>query len=85
MTVGVFDDIKDNEQKIVKIEGCEYRIREEDILAWLGHYGEVTSKLVEDCFRDESTISTTSNNRLGNYSVMMKLKKKHTPTAANMR
>jgi hypothetical protein len=71
MTVGVFDDVKENDQKVVKIEGCEYRIPEEEILAWLGLYGEVTSKLEEDCFRDTSV--TTGNNRSGNYSVMMKL------------
>ena len=29
--------------KIVKVEGCEYRISEEEIIAWLSLYGEVVS------------------------------------------
>ena len=75
LTVGVFDDIKDSEQKVVKIEGWEYRVPEEEILAWLNLYGEVNSKLVEDTFRDESATPSKGNNRSGNYSVMMKLEK----------
>ena len=35
-------------------------------------FGEVTSKLVEDTFRDESFISTNGNNKSSNYFVMMK-------------
>ena len=75
MTIGAFDNITDEEQKVVKIEGCEYRIPENKILAWLGLYGEVTSDLVEDCFRDDVATETTGNNRSGNYSIMMKLKR----------
>ena len=75
LTVGVFDDVRDEELKVVKIEGCEYRVPEEEILAWLNLYGEVTSKLVEDTFRDESANPSMGNNRSGNYSVLMKLEK----------
>lgn len=71
MTMGVFDDAKENDQKVVKIESCEHRIQEEEILAWLGLYCEGTSNLEEDCFRD--TTAMTGNNRSSNYSVMMKL------------
>lgn len=64
---------QDNGKKVVKIEGCEYCIIEDEILAWLSLYGEVKSKLKEDCFRDEN--KKNGNNRKGNYSIMMKLEK----------
>ena len=70
-TVSAFDEVRETGHKLVKIEGCEYRLAEDEIIAWLSLYGEVVSKLEEDCFRDES--ATTGNNRSGNYSVMMKL------------
>ena len=70
--VSSFDNLRDDDGlKVVKIEGCEYRIPEENILAWLSLYGETTSKLEEDRFRDES--EATGNNRTGNYSIMMRL------------
>ena len=73
-TVSAFEDFKqDNGEKVVKIEGCEYRITEEEILAWLSLYGEVTSDLKEDCFRDAN--QKTGNNRTGNYSITMRLEK----------
>ena len=71
--VSAFDNFRDDDQKVVKIEGCDYRIPEDEILAWLNLYGEVTSKLEEDCFRDATNTTTTGNNRTGNYSVTMKL------------
>ena len=73
-TVGAFENFRqDNGEKVVKIEGCEYRLTEEEILAWLSLYGEVTSELKEDCFRDAN--QKTGNNRTGNYSITMKLEK----------
>ena len=54
MTVGIFDDVKDIDLKLVKIKGCKYKIPENETLALLGLYGEVTSSLEEDCFRDAS-------------------------------
>ena len=57
----------------MKIEGCEYRVTKDEILQWLSHYGEVTSDLEEDCFREE--VVSEGNNRTGNYTVMMKLDK----------
>ena len=59
--------------KVVKIEGCEYRLAEDEILAWLSLYGETVSELKEDTFRDEN--HKTGNNRTGNYSIMMRLEK----------
>ena len=73
-TVSAFENPKvDNGERVVKIEGCEYRVTEEEILAWLSLYGEVTSDLKEDCFRDDN--QKTGNNRTGNYSIMMRLEK----------
>ena len=72
ISVGPFDDTKPNDgTKVVKIEGCEYRITKEEIIAWLTLYGEPTSNLEEDCFRDAE--ESGGNNRTGNYSIMMKL------------
>ena len=72
MMISSLDNVKpDDGAKIVKIEGCEYRVNQDEILQWLSHYGEITSSLEEDCFRDDHENSGT--NRTGNYSVMMKL------------
>ena len=71
MAVSAFDNFDVDDQKVVKIKGCNYQILENQILEWLSLYGEVTSKLEEDCFRDSEM--TTGNNRTGNYSVTMKL------------
>ena len=39
-TTGPFDNIKPSDgAKIVRIEGCEYRVPEDEILAWLNLYG----------------------------------------------
>ena len=32
----------------VKIEGCEYRLEEKQIVDWLTHFGEVKSEILED-------------------------------------
>ena len=72
MMVSSFDNApKDDGQKVVKIEGCEYRVTKDEILQWLSFYGEVTSNLEEDVFKDEFV--SDGNNRTGNYTVMMKL------------
>ena len=36
--------------KIGKVEGCEYRIGEEEIVTWLSLYGEVVSEVEEDFY-----------------------------------
>ena len=72
--VSSFDNVaREDGVKVVKIEGCEYRVTKDEILQWLSHYGEVTSELEEDCFREET--ESQGNNRTGNYTVMMKLEK----------
>ena len=70
--ISSFDNApKDDGKKVVKIEGCEYRVTKDEILQWLSYYGEVTSDLEEDVFKDEFAVD--GNNRTGNYTVMMKL------------
>ena len=60
----------------VKIEGCEYRLEEKQILDWLSFYGEIKSELSEDT-HEESEDSSDDFPPVGNgiYSVKMKLTK----------
>ena len=58
-------------RRVVKIEGCDYRVSKEMILSWLGLYGEVLSDVVEDVFEDSEDSEGT--NATGIYSVKMKL------------
>jgi hypothetical protein len=74
-TVSAFETPKpDDERTVVKLEGCDYQVPEEQILTWLSHYGEIKSELEEDLFKD--TNLTGGNNRTGNYSIMMILEHK---------
>jgi hypothetical protein len=57
--------------RIVKVEGCDYRVSAEVILEWLGLYGEVLSDLVEDVFEDSE--DSEGDNTTGIYSVKMRL------------
>ena len=74
-TVSAFENPSaDDGTTVVKIEGCDYQVPEEQILTWLSHYGEFVSGLEEDQFKDNEV--TGGNNRTGNYSVIMKLEHK---------
>ena len=74
-TVSAFPNpTPDDERTVVKIEGCDYQVPEEQIITWLSHYGEIKSDLEEDLFKD--TNETGGNNRTGNYSIMMILEHK---------
>jgi hypothetical protein len=60
----------------VKVEGCEYRLEEKQIVDWLSHFGEVKSEISEDTHEG----SDDSNDDLppvgnGIYSVRMKLER----------
>ena len=57
--------------RVVKIEGCDYMVDADTIINFLGHYGEVTSDLVEDVFEDEE--NSEGDNATGIYSVKVKL------------
>jgi hypothetical protein len=60
----------------VKVEGCEYRLEENQILEWLSYFGEVKTNLFEDT-HEESDDSSDDLPPVGNgiYSVKMKLTK----------
>ena len=74
-TVSAFETTEPEDGRtIVKIEGCDYQVPEDQIIMWLSHYGEVKSELEEDLFKD--TNETGGNNRTGNYSIMMLLEHK---------
>ena len=38
--------------RMVKIEGCDYKISKEMLLSWLAEYGEVQLEIVEDIVDD---------------------------------
>ena len=57
--------------RVVKIEGCNYRIQNEMIMEWLSLYGEILTDLVEDVFEDSE--DSEGENTTGIYSVKMKL------------
>jgi hypothetical protein len=58
----------------VKVEGCEYKLEEKQIIDWLSHFGEVKSDISEDT-HEESDDSSHDLPPVGNgiYSVQMKL------------
>ena len=57
--------------RVVKIEGCDYRVPVETIIKWLNLYGEVKSDLVEDVFEDGE--DSEGENATGIYAVKVKL------------
>ena len=46
---------------VVKIEGCDYQVPEDQILTWLSHYGEIKSELEEDLFKDTNQTQYNSS------------------------
>ena len=63
--------------RIIKIDGCDYRIPEEILVQFLSHYGTLMSEVMEDLFDDGLAASGTSGglNRTGTYSVKIKLRR----------
>jgi hypothetical protein len=68
-----WEPFQENWMRVVKMEGCDYQISNSEIIAWLSHYGEVLSPVVEDCFEDSDV--EEGINATGIYSVKMKLKR----------
>jgi hypothetical protein len=68
-----WEPFQENWMRVVKIEGCDYQISNNELIAWLSHYGEVLSPVVEDCFEDSDV--EEGINAMGIYSVKMKLKR----------
>jgi hypothetical protein len=66
---------EDTGLRYVKVEGCEYRVEKEQIIAWLSSFGEIKSELTEDVY--EESDDSENDMPLGNgiYSVRMKLER----------
>jgi hypothetical protein len=66
---------EDTGLRYVKVEGCEYRVGKEQIIAWLSNFGEIKSELTEDVY--EESDDSENDMPLGNgiYSVRMKIAK----------
>ena len=64
---------EDTGLRYVKVEGCEYRVGKEQIIAWLSNFGEIKSELTEDVY--EESDDSENDMPLGNgiYSVRMKI------------
>ena len=63
----------DDWTRMVKIEGCDYKISEEMLLSWLSEYDEVQSELVDHVFKDSE--DSEGENATGTYFIQIKLKK----------
>ena len=63
--------------RILKIDGCDYKIPEGVLIQFLSSYGEIMSEILEDLFEDGICPESTSGglNRTGIYSVKIKLKR----------
>ncbi len=70
------ENYQDEGFRWVKVEGCEYRLKEKQIIDWLSHFGEVKSAISEDTHEGSDD---SSENLLpvenGIFSVLMKLKR----------
>ena len=62
----------ENDVRIVKIEGCEYRVPEPEIMAWIELYREPQSELVEDIYLSKEN-EEEGLDRTGVYSIKVKL------------
>ena len=67
----------DDGTRLVKIEGCEYRVPKEALIDFLSSYGVICSDIREEVFDDGSGHdgSNKGNNRTGTYSVKVRLNK----------
>ena len=67
----------DDGTRIIKIEGCDYRIPEDTLVEFLEFFGELKSEILEDLFDDGGVPDSESfgTNRTGRYSVKIKLNK----------
>ena len=59
---------------VVSLEGCDYRVKKEDIEAGLRHWGVLVSDLKETTFNDPH--DTEGTNRTGIYCIEMKMSKR---------
>ena len=74
----VWEPFQENWMRVVKIEGTDYQVTTDQMLAWLGLYGDILSPIIEDCFEDpddEGEDGEDGVNATGTFSVKMRLKK----------
>ena len=74
-----FNPPQDDGTRMIKIEGCEYRVPEKVLVEFLEFFGEIKSEILEDTFQDGLTPPGSENcgtNRTGTYSVNIKLYRK---------
>ena len=68
------ENYQDEGLRWIKVEGCEYRLEEKQIIDWLSHFGEIKSKILEDTHggsdNSDDDLPPVGN---GIYSVKMKL------------
>ena len=67
----------DDGTRLLKIEGCEYRVPGDALRDFLSFFGKQKSEIVEDVFEDGVNVEgDAGTNRTGTYSVTIKLDKK---------
>ena len=61
--------------RIIKLDGCDYRIPEDTLVEFLSFFGSIESEIMEDLFDDGLPPGPTCGgiNRTGTYSVKIKL------------
>jgi hypothetical protein len=67
----------DDGTRLVKIKGCEYRVPREVLMAYLSHFGQVVSEIMEEVFEVDLGPEECDDgtNRTGDYTVKIKLTK----------
>ncbi len=62
---------QESQFKAVRIEGCNYQLKEEEIVQWLELYGKPMGSIQEETFEDENDDGAENGN--GTYVVKMRL------------
>ena len=67
----------DDGTRLVKIEGCEYRVPRDVLMEYLSHFGQVVSEILEEVFEVDHGHEECDDgtNRTGDYTVKIKLTK----------
>ena len=65
----------DDGTREVRIFGCEYRVPKQSLIDFLGHYGELLTKIVEELFEDRTVDEpeTEETNKTGTYVAKIRL------------
>ena len=63
--------LSESNYKTVKLEGCNYQLKEDEVREWLGLYGNIMGPIQEETFVDDEQDGADNGN--GNYTVKMRL------------